>query len=156
MLLAQCYYLQGNKRLYFFQQQEALRLLQSVYNKNNEDVDALFEIASIYMSLNEMENAEAAYNAILKYFPTNFEALKQKARIKLTMQNWGDAIAIYDQLESNYALVEEFCNNKAIAYIQSGNQVKALEYFEKAIKLNPNNKDAIYNRDRLKAEMSGR
>ena len=156
MLLAQCYYLQGNKRLYFFQQQEALRLLQSVYNKNNEDVDALFEIASIYMSLNEMENAEAAYNAILKYFPTNFEALKQKARLKLTTQNWGEAITIYDQLESNYPPVEEFCNNKAIAYIQSGDREKALEYFEKAIKLNPNNKDAIYNRDRLKAEMSGR
>ncbi len=154
-LLAQYYYTQGNKRLYFFQNQEALRLLQKRYTNNNEDIEALFEIATIYSSLKDIENAEAAYNAILKYFPNNFEALKQKARIKLTTQNWAEAITIYDQLESNYPPVEEFCNNKAIAYIQTGNKVKALEYFEKSVMLNPSNRDAVHNRNRLKQEMSG-
>jgi len=148
-LLAQYYYNQGNKRLYYFQNNEVIRLLQNTYNKNNENVEALFEMASIYTSINEFENSEAVYNRILGYFPDNYEALKQKARIKLNLQLWGDAITIYDQLERNYLPEEEFCNNKAIAYIQTGNFSKALEYFNRTIDLNPNNKDALFNRDKL-------
>jgi len=154
-LLAQYYYLQGNKRLYYFQNQQIIRQLQNTYTKNKEDVNALFDIASTYTSIKDAQNAEAAYNAILALFPGNYEALKQKARIKLTNQLWADAISIYDQLENNYPPVEEFYNNKAIAYIQTGNYNKALEYFNKTIDLNPNNKDARFNRDRLKAEMGG-
>jgi tetratricopeptide (TPR) repeat protein len=155
-LLAQYYYSQGDKRLYYFQNKEVVRLLQNTYSKNKEDIESLFELAFIYMSLKEFQNSDAVYNSILKNFPANYEALKQQARIKLTLQQWGEAIAIYDQLERNYPPEEEFCNNKAIAYIQNGNQQKALEYFDKTLELNPNNKDAHFNRDRLKAEIAGR
>mgnify|MGYP001162073083 FL=1 len=155
-LLAQLYFAQGNKRLYFFHTQKALQKLQNTYQNNNEDVEALFEIASIHLSMKQFDEAEATYNQILALFPDNYESLKQKARIKLTQQQWADAISIYDQLEANYKYEEEFLNNKAIAYIQNGNPQKALEYFEKAIELNPNNKDAIFNRNRLKAEMGNR
>jgi tetratricopeptide (TPR) repeat protein len=136
--------------------QKALQKLKNTYQNNNEDVEALFEIASIHLSMKQFDEAEAAYNQILALFPDNYESLKQKARIKLNKQQWADAISIYDQLEANYKYEEEFLNNKAIAYIQNGNPQKALEYFEKAIELNPNNKDAIYNRNRLKADMGNR
>ena len=154
-LLAQYYLNQGNKRLNYFQIKNNLQLLHDMYDKNNEDVEVIFELASLYLSLGDLKNSENWYNIILSYFPDNYEALKQKAMIKLKMQLWNDAIVIYDQLESNYPPEEEFYNNKAIAYIQNGNYSKALEYFNKTIELNPNNKDALFNRDKLKSEMSG-
>jgi len=57
-------------------------------------------------------------------------------------------------LENNYLPEEGFCNNMAIAYIQIGNYSKALEYFNRTIKLNPKNKDAIFNRNKLLSEQA--
>jgi len=151
-LLAQYYLSQGNKRLYGVQKRKNLQILSDLYNKNTEDIEILFEMASIYISLNDFINAEIQYDFILSNFPNNYEALKQKAIIKLNMQQWHDAISIYDMLENNYLPEEGFCNNKAIAYIQIGNYSKALEYFDMTIKLNPNNKDAIFNRNKLLKE----
>ncbi|MCF8360148.1 MAG: tetratricopeptide repeat protein [Prolixibacteraceae bacterium] len=148
-LLAQYYHIQGNNRLYYFQNAKILRLLRTIYDENNEDVETLFEMASLYMSLNDMKNAEANYNLILKNFPGNYLALKQKAKIKLNMQLWNEAISLYDRLEENYLPEVEFFNNKAIAFIQIGNYLKALEYFNRTIELDPENKNAVYNRDKL-------
>lgn len=151
-LLAQYYLTQGNKRLYYFQKRKILQLLSNLYQKNNEDIDLVFEMASINMFFKDFENAEKQYNIILNSFPFNYEALKQKAKIKLNMQHWNEAISIYDMLEKNYLPEEEFFNNKAISFIQIGNYSKALEYFDKTIALNPNNKDAIFNRNKLKSQ----
>ncbi|MBN2520359.1 MAG: tetratricopeptide repeat protein, partial [Bacteroidales bacterium] len=152
-LLAQYYLSQGNSHLYYLQKRKTLQILNEYYNKNNEDVEIIFEMASIYMSLKDFQNAENMYNLILSDFPNNYESLKQKAKIKLTMQYWYDAISIYSQLEANYPPEEEIFNNMAIACIQNGNYSKALEYFDKTIMLNPNNKDAIFNRNKLRKEM---
>lgn len=152
VLLAQYYSSLVDRTLYYGQKKKALKLLFESYNNNNEDVDVVFEIASFYMSENDFENAEKYYNQILNNFPANYEALKQKAKIKLSKQLWDEAISIYNQLEAVYLPNEEFYNNKAIAFIQVGNYAKALEYFDKTIALNPNNKDAVFNRNRLSAE----
>ncbi len=152
-LLAEYYQNQGNKRLYFFHAQKNLQLLHAMNKENNENAEVIFELASLYMSLGDLPNSEKWYNEILNLFPDNYEALKQKAMIKLKSQLWNDAIAIYDRLESNYPHEEGFYNNKAIAFIQIGNHKKAIEYFNRTLELNPNNKDARFNRDKLKREM---
>lgn len=151
-LLTQYYANLGNKQLYYYQKSKSLQLLHDALNENDEDVEVVFEMASFYMSTNDFENAEKYYNLILTNFPANYEALKQKAKIKLNKQLWDEAISVYNQLEAVYLPNEEFFNNKAIAYIQVGNYSKALEYFNKTIALNPNNKDAIFNRNRLMSE----
>ncbi len=152
-LLAQYYLSQGNNRLYNIQKRKTLQLLNDHYSKNNEDVDVIFKMASIYMALKDFQNAENMYHFILNDFPDNYESLKQLAKIKLNSQHWNDAISIYNQLEANYPPEEEVFNNMAIASIQIGNYSKALEYFDKSIMLNPNNKDAIFNRNKLRNEM---
>jgi tetratricopeptide (TPR) repeat protein len=152
-LLAQLYVIQKNEGLYFAQKEKTISLLKEAYNINKEDIGNLFEIASHYMSIRDNQNAEEYYDLILKELPNNYEALKQKAKIKLTSQNWNNALLIYDILEEKYLPEEEFFNNKAIAYIQTGNFPKALEYFDKTLLLNPTNKDALFNRNRLRSEM---
>ncbi len=153
-LLGQYYLSQGNNRLYYAQQQKSLQILTNHYNKNKENVEAVFEMASIYMAVKDFQHAEQLYNIVLSNFPDNYQALKQLAVIKLNMQQWNDAISMYDRLEENYPLEEGFCNNKAIAYIQMGNYDKALEYFNKTLKINPNNKNAVFNRNKLLQEQS--
>lgn len=153
-LLAQYYFNEGNKRLFYFQKTKILQLLNYQLKKNPEDIELMFEIASAYMEMKDFVNAEKQYNLVLNDFPNNYEALKEKAKIKLSAQNWQEAISIYDMLESDYPLEEGFCNNKAIAYIQIGNYTKAMEYFDKTIAINPNNKDAIFNRNKLKMEQA--
>ncbi|MFC2137689.1 tetratricopeptide repeat protein [Bacteroidota bacterium] len=152
-LLTQYYLSQGNNRLYNLQKRKTLQILNDSYNENNEDIEVIFEMASMYMSLRDFRKAENMYNLILIDFPNNYEALKQNAKIKLNMQHWSDAISIYNQLEANYPPEEEFFNNMAIACIQIGNYSKALKYFDKTIMLNPNNKDAIFNRNKLRKEL---
>jgi tetratricopeptide (TPR) repeat protein len=155
-LLAQYYAGTGNKRLYSFQKKKTLQILNDCFRKNPENVEVAFQMASIYMSFNDYENAEKLYDLILRDFPVNYEALKQKAKIKLSMQKWLEAIAIYNQLENNYPPEEEFYNNKAIAYIKTGNFSKALDYFNKTLQLNPNNRDALFNRNKLQLERAKR
>ncbi|MCF8360308.1 MAG: tetratricopeptide repeat protein [Prolixibacteraceae bacterium] len=155
-LLAQYYAGTGNKRLFSFQKRKILQILNDCFRKNPEDVEVVFQMASIYMSFNDYENAEKLYDLILRDFPVNYEALKQKAKIKLSTQKWFEAIAIYNQLENNYPPEEEFYNNKAIAYIKTGNFSKALDYFNKTLQLNPNNRDALFNRNKLQHERANR
>jgi tetratricopeptide (TPR) repeat protein len=153
-LLAQFYAAKGDKKMYFDRKRKNLQLLLDRYNKNKEDIDVIFEIASFYMSAKDFQSAENHYDLVLASFPNNYEALKQKAIIKLNSQKWDEALSIYDKLEANYQLEEGFCNNKAIAFIQKGDFKSALQYFDKTLKINPTNKDAIFNRDRLKSEMA--
>jgi tetratricopeptide (TPR) repeat protein len=129
-----------------------IQLLFEEHSKNKEDVDMIFEMASVYLTKKDVQNADKQFDLILNKYPNNYEALKQKARLKLAMQQWNEAILIYGRLEANYLPEEEFYNNKAIAYIQIGNHQKALEYFDKTVQLNPNNRDAVYNRNRLRSE----
>ncbi|MBN1116526.1 MAG: tetratricopeptide repeat protein [Bacteroidales bacterium] len=151
-LLAQYYLSQGSKQLYLAQSRKNLEILNNLYNKNPEDIEIIFKIASDYMTLKDYKNAEKQYDLVLRSFPYNYESLKEKAVINLNLQQWNRAISIYDQLESSYPPEEGFCNNKAIAYIQTGNFSKALEYFNETLEINPDNKDALFNRNKLLQE----
>jgi tetratricopeptide (TPR) repeat protein len=147
--LAQFHFLQGNKMQYQEQQEKTIGSLSRAYKENPEDVEVIFEMAAMFMSLQNFNEADKLYDLILSNYPHNYEALKQKAIILLSNQRWNDAIAMYDRLEQHYRLEEGFCNNKAIAYIQIGNAKKALEYFDKTLSINPNNQDAHFNRNKL-------
>jgi tetratricopeptide (TPR) repeat protein len=120
---------------------------------NSEDIELLFEKANILLSIKRWNEAEETYSKILNIFPNNYEALKGKAKIKLANQQWSDAITIYNLLENNYQSEEEFFNNRAIAYINMAYYEQALVQLNKAIKLNPNNFDARYNKYKLLSMM---
>jgi tetratricopeptide (TPR) repeat protein len=153
-LLAQYYIATGNQQGFAQQREKGIRILSQSFDKNPQNVELLFELASLYSNLRDYDNALKQYNIILSKYPQNYEALKQSARIRLNMQQWNQAISLYEILETNYFPEEEFLNNKAIACIQIGDYRRALEYFEKLIEMDPYNKEAIYNRNKLKKEHS--
>ena len=65
------------------------------------------------------------------------------------MKQWQEAIFLYEELLRIYDPEEEFYNNAAIAYINTGNYEEALKCFTNTLKLNPSNIDALFNRSKL-------
>lgn len=155
-LAAQYYFSRGEKNQYQQQVKKNIGLLMKLHHENTEDTEVIFEIANNQLSLQNFTEALRFYELILANHPGNYEALKQKALIYLSTQQWNNAIAVYDQLEANYLPEEGFCNNKAIAFIQLSNPGKALEYFNKTLAINPNNQDALFNRNKLLRDQGSR
>ena len=123
--------------------------LQQSLDKNNENIPLVFEKAGILQKNKDLKGALEIYNNILKNFPSNYRALKEKARIMLMMKQWQEAIFLYEELLRIYDPEEEFYNNAAIAYINTGNYEEALKCFTNTLKLNPSNIDALFNRSKL-------
>lgn len=127
----------------------AFKLLQQKLAQNQENIPLLFEKAGYLQQNKDIRGALDIYDKILLNFPSNYKALKEKARIMLMMQQWQEAIALYETLLRNYSPEEEFYNNAAIPYIKIGNYSEALNCFNQTLKLNPSNIDALYNRSKL-------
>lgn len=128
---------------------EGNRWLQLKLEQNRENIPLAFEKASILQKNKDFKGAIEIYNDVLKNLPSNYQALKEKARIMLIMQQWKDAIKLYEELIYIYTPEEEFYNNVAIAYIKTGNYEEAVNQFSNTIELNPSNIDALYNRAKL-------
>ena len=73
------------------------------------------------------------------------EELFQKATIALQNENYDGAIEIYDALLDQSKVSDNLFFNLGTAHLQKKQIGKAVLYLEKAIKLNPRNKDAQTN-----------
>ncbi|MBN1953276.1 MAG: PD40 domain-containing protein [Bacteroidales bacterium] len=127
----------------------AYNYLKKELAKNDENIPLAFEEAGFLQSRNDLSGAVEVYTKILDVLPTNYRALKDKARLMLGLQQWEDAIGLYKVLLDNYPPEEEFYNNAAIAYINAGDYQSALDNFSNTLKINPANTDALYNRSKL-------
>ena len=150
---AQLYLKINDKRNSLNDNKVSLELISKEYSKNKENITLLFERASLLALINNMQDALMDYDRVLANFPINYEALKQKARILISQQQWNAAINSYMILSQNYPQEEEFFNNQAIAYLNMGNNAKAMEELDKTIQLNGENCDALFNRSKLKKMM---
>ncbi len=139
----------GNKKKAMEHKALGDKWLQLKLEKNRENIPLFFEKANLLQQNKDFMGAIEIYNEVLKNLPSNYQALKEKARIMLMMQKWQDAILLYQELLSLYNPEEEFYNNTAIAYIETGNYQEALNNFSNTLQLNPSNTDALYNRSRL-------
>lgn len=136
--------------------QKAITLINKKLEGSPEDVTLLLKKASLLSALRNWLQTDETLSRILELFPYNYEALKQKAKIKLLQKQWSDAINLYNQLEKYYLPEEEFYNNRAIAQINLGMTREALADFDRALQLNPNNADALKNKAKLLQMMGKR
>jgi len=123
--------------------------LQVKLEENKENIPLAFEKASVLQKNKDLEGAINIYDDVLASFPLNYRALKEKARLMLVMQEWQDAINLYEELLRLYNPEEEFYNNIGVAYIETGHYAEALNSFSNTLKLDPSNIDALYNRVKL-------
>jgi len=94
MLITEYYKLTGNELLSSFYQKRTLKAYKKELEENPENIDIIFKLAESYQKMNNLKEAEYYYNLVLRYFPYNYKALSQKARIKLQLQQWDDAISV--------------------------------------------------------------
>lgn len=135
--------------------QKAVGIINKKLEGSPEDVVLLLKKASLLSALRNWRQTDETLSRVLELFPYNYEALKQKAKIKLLQKQWSEAINLYNQLEKYYQPEEEFFNNRAIARINLGMFDQALADFDRTLKLNPQNEDALKNKAKL-MQMMGR
>ena len=128
-----------------YKQKGEMQLLKKL-EANKENIPLAFEQAAMLTQEKKYTSAIDVYNSILNALPSNYQALKEKARVMLITQQWHEAVKLYQQLLKIYAPEEEFYNNKAIAQINMGNLKEALLEFNNVLNINPTNIDALYNR----------
>jgi tetratricopeptide (TPR) repeat protein len=148
-LRAQLFLKLANKYMAISDFNTALNLLNIEINKNPEDIILLFNRADLLNMVGSPSEAMANYNQVLSFFPDNYEALKQKSRISLSLKMWEDAIKAYNKLKQNYPDEEEFYNNVAIASLNLGNYNESLDNLNRTVQINSSNCDALYNRSKL-------
>ena len=139
----------GNKELAEKYNTLGYNLLQIKLEENKENIPLAFEKASVLQKNKDLKGATEIYDDVLIALPSNYRALKEKARIMLVTQQWQNAINLYEKLLRLYNPEEEFYNNTAIAFIKTGNYEDALTSFSNTLKLDPSNIDALYNRSKL-------
>lgn len=135
---------------------KAVELLNKKLEGSPEDVTLLLKKASLLSALRSWRHTDATLSRILELFPYNYEALKQKAKLKLMQKQWSEAVNLYNQLERYYLPEEEFFNNRAIARINLGMLEQALSDFERTLQMNPDNEDARINKAKLLQMMGKR
>jgi len=131
-----------------YQEKGKMQLLKKL-EANKENIPLAFEQAALLSQEKKYTSAIDVYNSILNVLPSNYQAMKEKARIMLITQQWQEAVKLYQQLLKIYVPEEEFYNNKAIAQINMGNLQEALSEFNNVLNLSPTNIDALYNRAKL-------
>jgi tetratricopeptide (TPR) repeat protein len=124
-------------------------LLQLELERNRENIPLYFERATLLQESKDFTRAVVLYDEVLSNLPSNYKALKEKARIMLMLQQWQEAISLYEKLLNLYDPEEEFYNNTAIAYTKTGDYQAALDNFSKILDINPSNTDALFNRSKL-------
>jgi tetratricopeptide (TPR) repeat protein len=135
----------GNQAKAAEDQKAFLIYLNHKIDKQNNPL-LLFERAEFYENSGDIKSALSDYDAILNQWPVNYKALKQKAKILMASQNPVDVLAIYQILIANYQPEAEFYNNIGLIQAQTGKANDALKNFAKALAIDPDNLDVLYNR----------
>lgn len=133
-----------------------------------EDAAEKFEIASqiipnrtgaynnmayAYNQIDQPEKAKDAYLRALAIDSTDMELKYYLGVLYYNTQEYENCIATMSEILDNTEPGSELYNNSivslAIAYDLSGNSEKAIETYDNALKLNPNDKDILFNKGRL-------
>ncbi len=141
MTLVDAYYTQNNTRL-------AKELLEIIQKKFPENVDALLKLAEIYYIVKQYQKGIDYVNKALKINERLAKAYYLKGSI---YRESGDTARAVSSLETAIEQDTKFENayiDIALMYAARKNPI-ALEYYNNALKINPNNDNTIYARAKL-------
>lgn len=150
----QAYFVKG---MYFITAEQdtvnALKSFQLAYEQDGNFYDAVEQICRIYAVQNPPYTMEYLRN-VQKQFPEHANA---RYELALYLQNHGEpeeALLHYDTLlmdnPNNYIVL---FNKGYVSFIYLQDNQTALEYFEKALQVNPDYLDALYNKGRVLEQM---
>ena len=138
--LAECYHLEKNYT-------SAIEYYNAVLAANPDDLDIKTNKAIALHAMNDFPEAIKLYNEILEKKDSEMiqenltDAIISQASTDLNVKNYSSAIDGYIKAISRGTKNSEAYYGLAKAYRAIGSNDKATEYYEKAIKMNPENTD---------------
>ncbi|MCI5055939.1 MAG: tetratricopeptide repeat protein [Flavobacteriales bacterium] len=114
-------------------------------SQHPSSIEILLQNAEFYIVTSRLEEGLALLNDLEGLETINADILVMKASIQSQLGNSKEAINnLSKALDMGGHAKDELCINLAFEYQGLGNYDKALGYIKEALKLNPNNQDAIY------------
>ena len=144
--LAKGYYLKGSIYKEIGDTAKAISSLETAIEQDNKNYGAFLELGLIYGA---KKNALAFeyYNNAISINPTNVEALYAKAKLTQDLNQIKEAVVMYNQiLKIDSFHVFSIYNLGAIEFGINSNPTIALNYFTRAINVNPKYAEAYYAR----------
>jgi tetratricopeptide (TPR) repeat protein len=105
-----------------------------------------------YEELNELEKAIQCYEAILKISPSDYQALFNSGKLYMKMENWSTAAGTLKKAYEKKQTYEcALLLGKSL--VKSGDTERAMEYFSKAIEINPLGHEAYFESGKIQLEL---
>lgn len=109
------------------------------------DYDLMYEIGLVYLTWNNPEDAIPYFEDTLALRPNYGPAINSLGNAYLAMKQYDMAISYYNQIDDTIIYVTPHLplTNTGIAYFQKGDYAKAEEYYNRALKIEPDYINAL-------------
>ena len=120
---------------------EAIELFTHIVEANPADVEARLWMARLALRLGRTAEAEAGFRAVLQEHPADVDARIGLGMVLTRNGAWQDALTILAGAERDAGQNADLFAALARAYRRGGEDRRALEYFERARALSPDDPD---------------
>ncbi len=144
--IANAYYLKGSVFKEMGDTAKAISSLQTAIEQDNKFFDAFLDAGILYAS-RKNSLAFEYYDNALRLRPSNENVLFAKAKLLQDMNKVDESVALYKEiLLKNSSNVDALYNLGAISLNKKKNINEAIDYFSKAIAVDPQNTEAYFAR----------
>lgn len=121
-----------------YDRENALKLLEKAYAKNNKNSKIMLMLGKIYYESKEFEKSQKIFTDLEKTSPTS-EVYNYLGLFKLNENRYNQAIDYFSKAQESDSLNAEYAYNLGSAYFLNGWLDEALKCFNQAICLDENN-----------------
>src|SRR6188474_1887325 len=122
---------------------EAIDLFERIVKSNPGDIEARLWLARLFVRAGRTADAEAAFRAVTLSHPADIDARIGLAMALTRRGAWEDALAILREVEPAAGENADAYGALARAYRRGGDDRHALEYFQRARVLSPDDPDLV-------------
>lgn len=126
--------------------EEAVPLLTSVLEENGEDDEAWFLLGEVLESMDNIEEAERAYEQCIKFNSRNIGCWINRGNIMVGMERYQEALLCYENALRLRENIPEVWSNRGVVLKHLGKYDEALKSYNMALKLNPDFAEAYLNK----------
>jgi Flp pilus assembly protein TadD len=120
---------------------DAIALFERIVEANPDDVEAKLWVARLALRLGRAADAEAGFRSVLQNHPADVDARIGLGVVLTRTGSWRDALAILAATEKDAGQNADLFSALARAYRRGGDDRQALEYFQRARALAPDDPD---------------
>lgn len=154
--LAKAYYLKGSIYKESGDTARAISSLETAVDQDNRFEDAFFDLGIIYAARKNPLALEY-YNSALRINPSNVNILYARAKLLQDLGKVDDAIKEYEDMITKNKTCDQCLYNLGAVYLELRKEPgKAIDYFNRAIAINPNYADAYFARGYAYAKLNNK